>query len=270
MRDSKILQWNYTIIKQGYMSIKTNTKLTINGLTLIQSLESQSVDLCFFDPQYRGVLDKMKYGNEGERQKGRAKLCQMSEDIIINFIAEINRVLKNSCYLMFWIDKFHLCEGIKQWLKDTNLQIVDLITWDKGKMGMGYRTRKQSEYLLILQKAPIKAKGTWKHHNIRDVLSEKIPSDELKLHPHAKPKGLQKALIESCTSAGDLVLDPASGSFSVFDCCKELQRDFIGTDYKLKEINKSAPKRYLEADFIEVMERAGTGRPIAYYQGGVR
>nr|WP_280523639.1 hypothetical protein [Helicobacter muridarum] len=35
----------------------------------MQSLESQSVDLCFFDPQYRGVLDKMKYGNEGERQK---------------------------------------------------------------------------------------------------------------------------------------------------------------------------------------------------------
>lgn len=216
------------------MRIKKNAKLIINGLELMQSLESQSVDLCFFDPQYRGVLDKMKYGNEGERQKGRATLHQMSNETIIEFIAEIDRVLKSSCYLMLWIDKFHLCEGIKQWLKGTELQIVDLITWDKGKMGMGYRTRKQSEYLLILQKAPIKAKGTWKSHSIRDIWSEKIPSEELKLHPHSKPKGLQKALIESCTKEGDLVLDPASGGFSVLDCCKELGRDFIGTDYKPK------------------------------------
>lgn len=216
------------------MSIKTNTKLTIDGLTLMQRLESQSVDLCFFDPQYRGVLDKMKYGNEGERQKGRAKLHQMSEDTIGSFITEIDRVLKNSCYLMLWVDKFHLCVGIHKWIEGTNLEIVDLITWDKGKMGMGYRTRKQSEYLFILQKAPIKAKGTWKSHSIRDIWSEKLSSEELKLHPHSKPKGLQKALIESCTKEGDLVLDPASGGFSVFECCKELQRDFIGSDYRPK------------------------------------
>ena len=27
--------------------------------------------LVFFDPQYRGVLDKLKYGNEGADRKGR-------------------------------------------------------------------------------------------------------------------------------------------------------------------------------------------------------
>jgi site-specific DNA-methyltransferase (adenine-specific) len=27
------------------------------------------------------------------------------------------------------------------------------------KMGMGYRTRRESEYLLVLQKPPLKAKG---------------------------------------------------------------------------------------------------------------
>ncbi|WP_407918835.1 site-specific DNA-methyltransferase [Helicobacter didelphidarum] len=160
-------------------------------------IESSSIDLCFFDPQYRGVLDKMSYGNEGERQRERTKLTQMSEEKISRFITEINRVLKPSTYCMLWIDKFHLCEGVHSWLIKTSLQIVDLITWDKGKMGMGYRTRKQSEYLLVLQKKPIKAKGTWKSHNIRDVWSEKIPAQTLRIHPHAKPKGLQKALIES-------------------------------------------------------------------------
>ena len=169
-----------------------NTKLTIDGLELLQSLGDCSIDLCFFDPQYRGVLDKMHYGNEGERQKGRSVLVQMSESTIIHFIQEISRVLKPSRYLMLWIDKFHLCEGVRPWLDSTSLEIVDLITWDKMKMGMGYRTRKQSEYLLIVQKKPIKARGTWKLHNIRDVCSEKIPQNELKTHPHSKPKTLQK------------------------------------------------------------------------------
>lgn len=211
-----------------------NKKLKMNGLDLLQNLPAQSVKLCFFDPQYRGVLDKMRYGNEGKRQKGRSELAQMSQEAIIAFIKEIYRVIESSSYLMLWIDKFHLCEGVGAWIDGLELKIVDLITWDKGKMGMGYRTRKQSEYLLILQKSPCKAKGTWYAHNIRDVWSEKIPTDVQKLHPHAKPKGLQKALIESCTHKGELVLDPASGSFSVLECCLELERNFIGCDLNPK------------------------------------
>lgn len=207
-----------------------NQKFNICGLKLLSQIPPQSIFLAFFDPQYRGVLDKMKYGNEGERQRGRSELFQMSEEVIIKFILQIHRVLKPSAYLMLWIDKFHLCEGVQKWLENTTFQSVDLITWDKGKMGMGYRTRRQSEYLLILQKKPIKAKGTWNLHNIRDVWSEKLSKEELKAHPHSKPKGLQKALILACTQEGDIVLDPAAGSFSVFECCKELKRNFLGTN----------------------------------------
>lgn len=209
-----------------------NKKLSMDGLDLLKKIQTNSIDLAFFDPQYRGVLDKMKYGNEGQRQRGRNKLIQMSESTIKTFIFEIDRVLKPSCYLMLWVDKFHLCEGISSWIIDTKLNIVDLITWNKGKMGMGYRTRKQCEYLLILQKKPVKAKDTWRIHNIRDVCDEKILPQELKLHPHAKPKKLQKDLIESCTEINDIVLDPAAGSFSVFDCAKEIGRNFIGSDKK--------------------------------------
>lgn len=207
-----------------------NQKLDICGLQLLSQIPDIAISLAFFDPQYRGVLDKLGYGNEGARQNGRCNLHQMQESTIIEFIKEIHRVLKPSSYLMLWIDKFHLCEGVKDWFIDTTFKIVDLITWDKQKMGMGYRTRRQSEYLLILQKQPIKAKGTWNLHNIRDVWSEKIPSDLSKLHPHVKPHDLQKNLILSCTKEGDIVLDPASGSFSVLECCKATNRNFIGTN----------------------------------------
>lgn len=207
---------------------KPNTTNQMHGLDLLESCENAQLATAFFDPQYRGVLDKMKYGNEGERQKQRAQLQQMDEATIINFIREIDRILRPSGHLFLWIDKFHLCEGVHGWLEKTALQIVDLITWDKGRIGMGYRSRRKSEYLLVLQKKPKRAKGVWTIHNIPDVWQEKAPKHA---HGHAKPIELQKALIEATTEPGDYVIDPAAGSYSVLRACEMLEeRTFFGCD----------------------------------------
>jgi site-specific DNA-methyltransferase (adenine-specific) len=57
------------------------------------------------------VLNKLKFGNEGERQRGRARLPQMSDDFIDACCIEIVRILRRSGYLMLWADTFRLCEG---------------------------------------------------------------------------------------------------------------------------------------------------------------
>ena len=215
------------VLKSG--DILVNEPNRMDGLNLLGKIHNDVITACFFDPQYRGIMDKMKYGNEGERQKERAELQQMTEETIKSFIDEINRVITESGHLFLWIDKFHLCTGITDWIKDTSLSIVDLITWDKGKIGMGYRTRRKSEYLLILQKKPLKAKGHWTRHDIPDVWTEKI-SD--KKHPHQKPLLLQKSLIEAVSSPEDYILDPCAGSYSVMKACKEMSRNFIGGDLK--------------------------------------
>lgn len=203
-----------------------NKKNKMDGLELLDHIDDDTIRLCFFDPQYKGILDKLNYGENGRRQKERYDLPQMSDDIIIEFIQEIDRVLIPSSYLMIWMDKFHLTEGFGNWVENTNLKVVDMITWDKSKIGMGYRSRRRSEYLVIFQKRPIKAKSTWKRHDIPDVWCEKIKPN----HPHSKPHGLQKALIDAVTNENDIVLDPASGGWSVFECCKDLGIDFIGSD----------------------------------------
>lgn len=201
----------------------------LNGVDLLSHINNEVITAAFFDPQYRGIMDKLKYGNEGERQKERALLEQMGNDTIRTFINEINRVLIPSAHLFLWIDKFHLCEGTSHWTEDTSLKIVDLITWDKGKIGMGYRTRRKSEYLLVFQKQPLKAKGHWTRHDIPDVWTEKITD---KIHPHQKPIRLQKQLIDAISSTSDFILDPCAGSYSVLNACKEISRNFVGSDLK--------------------------------------
>ncbi len=217
------------------VSIKKNYKNKINGIELLQTIPNEYIKTVFFDPQYRGVLDKMNYGNEKTgKGKERASLPQMTEDIIIRFMIDINRVLKPSGHLFLWVDKFHLCEGVHPWIKQTDLEIVDLITWDKDKFGLGYRSRRQSEYCIVLQKKPKRAKGVWTVNNIPDVWTEKIENKEKK-HPHQKPLELQKQLILATTEEGDFVLDPASGSYSVFENCKKINRNFIGGDLEYGE-----------------------------------
>lgn len=196
------------------------------GLDLLRCLDTESCPLVVFDPQYRGVMDRMNYGNEGERQKDRARMVQMSEQAITEFIGEIDRVLRPRGHLFLWVDKFHLAEGsVLEWSARTALEVVDMVTWDKGRFGMGYRTRRQSEHLVVLQRAPKRAKGIWTVHDIPDVWQEKAARGG-----HKKPIGLQARLIEAVTEPEDLVVDPAAGSYSVLDACRKTGRRFLGCD----------------------------------------
>lgn len=198
-----------------------------DGLDLLRQLPTAALSLCFFDPQYRGVLDQLQYGNEGQsRGARRTGLPQMSVEVIEQFVAEIARILTPSGHLALWVDKFHLCTDVVLWLAAAQLEVVDLITWDKVRMGMGYRTRRQAEYLVVAQKPPKRAKGIWQRHDIRDVWSEKVDSKGV----HAKPVGLQAALISAVTDPDDVVLDPAAGSYSVLAAALQEGRRFLGCD----------------------------------------
>ena len=122
--------------------LKLNTRQKMDGLKLLERLPDSVIPVAFFDPQYRSVLDKMAYGNEGKtRGQRRSALKQMSEQTIGDFIKAIDHVLIPSGHLFLWMDKFHLCNGFREWLDGTGLDVVDLVNWDKCKIGMGYRTR---------------------------------------------------------------------------------------------------------------------------------
>ena len=67
--------------------LKLDVRQSMNGITLLKKIPDNAIPLVFFDPQYRQILDRQSYGNEGERQKQRALLPQMDEQTIKTFLA---------------------------------------------------------------------------------------------------------------------------------------------------------------------------------------
>lgn len=103
IRTKRIISLNPVLMTDNILLNNTNV---IDGLDLLNNINDDVITACFFDPQYRGVMDKMKYGNEGERQKGRAELEQMSEETIKLFIKEIDRVLIPGGHLFCGLTNF--------------------------------------------------------------------------------------------------------------------------------------------------------------------
>jgi site-specific DNA-methyltransferase (adenine-specific) len=204
-----------------------------NALDLLRSLPDACPPLVFFDPQHRLVLNRQKYGNEGRgRQKARIALPSITEVYIDDMIRQIARTLVPFGYLMLWTDTYRLGEGYHLRIADV-LKLVDIICSDSGKLGNGHRVRKCGGYLLVLQKPKISRTGkqkviakNWTDRGIRDHWFEKV---DRRIHPHIKPIGLIKRL------PGDLVVDPAAGSFIVMKAANQLGRNFIGCDLILPE-----------------------------------
>lgn len=59
-----------SLLKSNTYSI--NKKNKADGLKLLSDINNGTISVAFFDPQYRGVLDKMHYGQH--RMKDRYSL----------------------------------------------------------------------------------------------------------------------------------------------------------------------------------------------------
>jgi site-specific DNA-methyltransferase (adenine-specific) len=221
-------------------SLNLNVAQRGDALALLRSLLDSCSPLVFFDPQYRGILDEMDFGNEGARQRGRAGLRAMTGDYIDSCCRESARVLRPGGYLMLWGDTFNVLQAHHLRISEANtddktitperpFKSVDMIAWDNEGFGMGKRSRRCGDYLLILQRPPLRPKSTWCDHKIRSRWREKIEKPRSQ-HPHIKPIGLIKRLIGAVTKPGERIIDPAAGSFVVMRAAHELGRDFIGCD----------------------------------------
>lgn len=61
-----------------------------------------------------------------------------------------------------------------------------------------------------------RTEGVWKIHTIPDVWMEEVKRNK---YLHKKPIDIQGELLIAISNEGDVVIDPAAGSFSVMEAC---------------------------------------------------
>ena len=214
-----------------------NKKVKSDCLDFLKIIPDDYVDLIIFDPQYGSGVSagsrpaKSSNQLEQKRLKNAKKFKSMSNFFIGLNLFELERTLKPSGYFLWWMNKHFLLFDVQFMLLKSNIGVVDLLVWENQRFGMGSRTRRASEYLLILQKQPIKI-AKWKDHSIKDVWSEKSPT---KKHYHKKPFELTKTLIECTTDEQDIVLDICAGSFESLEICQSVNRNFLGCDLEVED-----------------------------------
>lgn len=211
------------------LEFRRNAVNVCGGTKLLRSLERFSARVVVLDPQYRAVLDEQQYGNEGvNRGKARSALPQMTDDMIATFVELSCRALEPSGYLLLWIDKFSLGTGrhLQHLRHAPLLGVVDIIAWNKDRMGMGRRARCVTEYVVVCQKHPREVLS-WKDHGIPDSWTEKPARYR---HPHEKPMLLLQALLGAVARPGALVVDPCAGSYAVLGACRAIELQFLGCD----------------------------------------
>ena len=197
-------------------------RLQMDGQDLLASIPSGSVPLVVLDPQYPKMVV-----NCPTLQTGRMNLPQMTHETIQLMIRETARILQPSGHLMLWHDKGALLYGNRDlWMGSTPLTPVDLICWDKQRLGLGRRSRASCEYLSLFQADPVKCDGVFVRRDISDVCREPVS----KQHPHRKPLKLTADLIEAVVPREGLVVDPCAGSFTTLEACQMTGRHFYGCD----------------------------------------
>jgi site-specific DNA-methyltransferase (adenine-specific) len=214
-------------------SLELDRRNVGDALDLLRAVPTEFTKLVFWDPQFRQLLDEQRYGNEGiNRGKRRKQLPAMSSEFIASRDAEIERITVPSGYCCRWVDEFQLLNGL---FKIAGFEHVGVIHWNNGRPGMGKRIRPTGGSVVILQKPPIGVRAKrlavrWKTlPMIRGVHYEKITFPKA-AHPHRKPIGLIAEIVLAVTEPGDIIIDPAAGSFVVLAAALGCGRRFLGTD----------------------------------------
>ena len=200
-----------------------------NCVEEMAKMDANSVDLILSDPPYGiNVEDSHTYGRMTVKETRFEDGDFETFDLLDKAIAQMYRILKDNrhMYLFCGIDKVPTLIGL---LEKHGFTVHHLpLLWDKGSGS--YPSQQTSfvhsyEAFLHIQKGKRKLNGS-----PRDVFPiKRVPSGR-KIHPTEKPTELLRDLISYSSLAGEVILDPFSGSGATLVAAKETNRRAIGIE----------------------------------------
>ena len=230
------------VIEPRYQSDRV-TLYCADALQVMELLPDRSIQMVFSDPPYghnnnnNGDLIHRREAALGVGKVGEARPIANdgveATELFEAMLSEARRVLDKGCCCC-------CCGGgggpdpmFARWsmLIDKALDFVQMVVWDKGPMGMGWRYRRSYETVLVGCKPgkPMRwYDETDRIENIIRHITKVIPqADE---HPTQKPVELAAHFIALHSQPGDVILDPFAGSGSTGVAAVRMGRRFIGVE----------------------------------------
>lgn len=185
---------------------------------ILARLEDGSVDLILTDPPYGIEFDQNRYH--------AAELGTVANDTSLEFldtiVPEFDRVLSETGHLyMFtrWDAYLEMAPPL-----DERFGLSTVVVWDKddGGHGMGDLTNwaPRHEWAIHCRRDGAELNGrppnVIRHQDVRFT-------DEPKMHPTQKPRGVMEEIIRASSDRGDVVCDPFGGSYAT---ARAAQRTF--------------------------------------------
>ena len=224
-----------------------------DALALLPTMPPDSVDMIFTDPPYGiPISTPIKPGAQARNQHMRAPTPEglsatrqwvpgddRADDIIRAFLPEAVRLLHPGGVLCCCCgggggagvaDPTYATWSL--WMNQTpGLQFMQMVVWDKGPMGLGWRYRRSYEVVLVAARkgAPMRWFDTSKRvENIVRHIKKAVRNENT--HPAEKPVALAAHFIGLHTEPGHVVLDPFCGCGSSGVAAVSAGRGFVGMD----------------------------------------
>jgi len=232
--------------------IPIDTIIQGDCLEVMKGIEDNSVDLVLTDPPYGHNNNNGDLIHRWESALGKGVNTQEDARPIINdgfdeanklftsLMIESKRILKNGGVCCCCC-----CGGggpdpmFARWSleMDKYLNFMQMVVWDKGPIGMGWRYRRSYETVLVGYKG---SHANWydesdKVENIIRHIPKIIPLKDN--HPTEKPVSLMIKFIKLHTKEGDLILDPFLGSGTTAVACIKTNRHYIGIELSQEYCN---------------------------------
>ena len=208
------------------VSAPMNRVVLEDAISWLRTLDSGSVDLIVTDPAYESLEKHRARGTTTRLKRSKASSNDWFQ-IFPNtrfpeLFAEAYRVLANHRHFYLFCDQETMFVA-KPMAEAAGFRFWKPLVWDKQRIGMGYHYRSRYEFILFFEKGKRKLNDL----GVPDVL------EHPRVHrgyPAEKPTAVSSVLIRQSSEAGELVIDPFSGSGSVGVAAVEQGRRFLGSD----------------------------------------
>ena len=211
--------------------LELNTIYNEDCLETMKRMPDGFVDLVLTDPPYLIVSGGMsnKLGGIFDRSKhphtATGKMFGDNTILFAEWIGEAERILKPGCHAYIMVSGRRL-EELFDAVKNTAFQFQNLLVWDKGSVTPNRYYMQRTEFILMLKKGNAKTINSPGTHNIFHVQNEVGK----KFHPTQKPVELISKMVSNSTNSSEIVYDPFMGSGTTARACKDLGRNFIGSE----------------------------------------